>query len=568
MFSLFLALPLLVVSPVSSPTPDPGPTVRIATGTLRGTLYGKAAVFKGVPYAAPPVGTFRWREPQPVAKWTGVRDATHPGDACLQNPEGLNPFIAPLAEAYGARYLRQPVPSSEDCLYLNVWTPEWPAAKSHPVMVWLHGGSNRAGSGSQPTYDGASLTAHGVVLVTINYRLGVMGFFSHPELTRESAHHSSGNYGLLDQLAALRWVQQNIAQFGGDPGNVTLFGESAGSIDAGMLIASPLSSGLFRRAILESGPPFGLGAPHTLAQAEPVGSAIGNAAPAASGAATGLEKLRAMPAAEVVQLAASVVKSQFQGFDPNSPIVDGWVLREPPARAFAAGRQQRVDLMIGLNGRELSAFRVDAAALAKEAGPQPASGGAGAAIKTFEDAARPIYGNWTTPALSIYLGKAILDRVGAIDQAGNDMLMACPVGAVAALTAAAGQRAYVYRFDRAIPGKGASTLGAFHGLEIPYVFNAFDDNGWNWLPFTQADRELGRTIEEYWTNFAKTGDPSGDTSGNPPSVPNLPKWSVWQSGGEPYMNFTKEAQASLSHSFSPTFCHLAPDRLKDKLGSN
>jgi para-nitrobenzyl esterase len=294
-----------------------------------------------------------------------------------------------------------------------------------------------------------------------------------------------------------------------------------------------------------------------------------------NGAATGLEKLRAMATTEVFKLAATVVKNQFQGFDPNSPIVDGWVLREPPAKAFAAGRQQRVDLMIGLNGRELSAFRVDAAALAKEAGPQPGSGGAGAAIKTFEDAARPIYGNWTTPALSLYLGKAIFDRVGALDQAGNDMLMACPIGAVAALTAAGGQHAYVYRFDRAIPGKGASVLGAFHGLEIPYVFNAFDDSGWNWLPFTQADRALGRTIEEYWTNFAKTGDPSGDPSGDSsgdpsggPTSPSLPKWAAWQSSEEPYMDFTQDAQASPSHSFSPTFCHLAPDRLKDKLGSN
>jgi para-nitrobenzyl esterase len=430
-------------------------------------------------------------------------------------------------------------------------------------MVWLHGGSNTAGSGSQPTYDGVSLTSRGVVLVTINYRLGVMGFFSHPELTRESSHHSSGNYGLLDQLAALKWVQQNIAQFGGDPGNVTLFGESAGSIDASMLIASPLSAGLFRRAILESGPPFGLGLPHTLAEAEPVGSAIGNAAPATNGAASGLEKLRAMPATEVIKLAATVVKSQFQGFDPNSPIIDGWVLHEPPAKAFAAGRQQRVDLMIGLNGRELSAFRVAAAALAKAAGPQPASGSAGAAIKKLEDTARPIYGNWTTPALGIYLGKAIFDRVGAVDQAGNDMLMACPIGAVAALTTAVGQHAYVYRFDRTIPGKGASALGAFHGLEIPYVFNAFDDSGWNWLPFTQADRELGRMIEDYWTNFAKTGDPSGD-----PNSTGLPKWSAWQSGGEPYMNFTKDAQASPSQSFSPIFCHLSPDRLKDQLGGN
>ena len=193
----------------------------------------------------------------------------------MQDPAGLGPFIQPLAAAYGASYEIEPLSSSEDCLYLNVWAPTWPAQESLPVMVWLHGGSNALGSGSQSTYDGTSLAAHGVILVTINYRLGVLGFFSHPELTAESPHHSTGNYGLLDQLAALEWVKENIARFGGDPENVTLFGESAGAIDAAMLMASPLSAHLFQRVISESGPPFGVGPIQTRAQAEAVGESAG-----------------------------------------------------------------------------------------------------------------------------------------------------------------------------------------------------------------------------------------------------------------------------------------------------
>ena len=217
------------------------PVAQIEAGALRGTSIGSAIVFMGIPYARPPVGELRWDAPKPAMPWTGVRDATRPGPPCAQDPAGLTRFLAPMANAYGSSYTEPPVQSSEDCLYLNLWTPEWPAKHALPVMVWLHGGSNKAGSGAQSTYNGASLTARGVVLVTINYRLGVMGFFSHPELTARSPHHSSGNYGLLDQIAALQWVRNNIAQFGGDPQNVTLFGESAGAIDAAMLMTSPLA---------------------------------------------------------------------------------------------------------------------------------------------------------------------------------------------------------------------------------------------------------------------------------------------------------------------------------------
>ena len=203
--------------PTASTAPASEPVVRIGAGTLRGTIAGSAVAFRGIPYARPPVGELRWRPPQPPLPWQGVREALQPGSACTQRASGLTPFFAPLAQAYGATFEQPPVKSSEDCLYLDVWLPEWPVSRPLPVMVWLHGGSNTVGSGTQSTYHGVSLTQHGVLLVTLNYRLGVMGFFSHPALTAESPHHSSGNYGLLDQLAALDWVKQNIAQFGGDP---------------------------------------------------------------------------------------------------------------------------------------------------------------------------------------------------------------------------------------------------------------------------------------------------------------------------------------------------------------
>jgi para-nitrobenzyl esterase len=466
-------------------------------------------------------------------------------------------FMAPLAAAYGAPFEIQPVSSSEDCLYLNVWLPEWPSKTGpFPVMVWLHGGSNRVGSGAETTYDGTSLISHGVIVVTINYRLGIMGFFSHLELTKESARRSSGNYGLLDQIAALQWVKQNIANFGGDPGNVTVFGESAGSIDAITLMTSPLSNELFRRVIAESGPAFGLGPTRTLAEAQKVGDAVAMAAGGTSNSA--LENLRKLPAAEVAKLDEQVVKAQFKGFPTSAAIIDGWFLPQSPERAYASGQIQKVDLLVGLNGREVSAFRVGAAAAAKTADTPANSRGPGEVIKTVAAAVHPLYGSWTDVALAVYIAKIIVNRDAAIDQGSNDMLLACPIGAEAALTTAAGQRAFVYRFDRSVPGKGEANLGAFHGIELPYVFNAFQDHSWTWLPVSETDFKLSRTIETYWTNFAKTGDPNS---------PGLATWPSWTYAREPYLEFDQNGDAVPQQSFSPIFCHLSPDRLKEQLSS-
>jgi para-nitrobenzyl esterase len=456
-----------------------------------------------------------------------------------------------MAKAYGSSFA-EPVESSEDCLYLNVWTPEWPAQRALPVMVWLHGGSNSVGNGAQPTYNGAALTARGVVVVTLNYRLGSLGFFSHPELTAKSPHHSSGNYGLLDQLAALRWVRDNIAKFGGDPQNVTLFGESAGAIDAAMLMTSPLADGLFRRVISESGPAFNTAI--TLAQAETLGKATGDLAPGDPHASP-LERLRAVPAADIEKLVAQA--KARTGVDTSTFTTDGWVLLKSPRNAFLNGAIQKVDLMIGLNGREFSAFRLAAAAAGNPSGKQK-SGTGSASLKQFSDAAQPFFGIWTKPAIGLYLGDILMRRDAGLDQATNDLLGACPIGAMAELTNATGHQVFVYRFDRSVPGKGEPELGAFHSLEIPYVFGALHDPTWQWLPFTPDDAALSNLIQTYWTNFAK--------SGNPNSV-GLPNWPTWSDGKMEFLEIRKDGTISAQRNFPPLFSSLSTEDLRKSFKS-
>jgi para-nitrobenzyl esterase len=536
-----------LVPPTASAAPANEPVVQADTGTLRGAKVSTVIAFRGIPYARPPVGELRWQPPQPPVAWQGVRDALQPGTACTQRISGLTTFFAPMAQAYGSNFEQPPIQSSEDCLYLDVWVPEWPVQHPLPVMVWLHGGSNTVGSGTQSTYDGVSLTRHGVLLVTLNYRLGAMGFFSHPELTAESPHHSSGNYGLLDQLAALNWVKKNIAQFGGDPDNVTLFGESAGAIDATRLMASPLAAGLFKRVISESGPAFESG--QTLAQAEAFGSAVSALAPEGA-QSTPLAKLRALPAADVEAL---VVKAkEHLPTDITSATTDGWVLPISPQQAFVTGSIQKVDLLIGLNGRELSAFRLAASAAAKSSGATnnvAESGG----LKRFTEAARPYFGGWTSPAIAIYFGKILLDKNAGLDAAANDLIAACPVGAVASLTHAAGQQVFVYRFDRSVPGPGETTLGAFHSLEVPYVFGSLRDREWQWLPSTADDASLSELLQTYWTNFAKTSTPN---------APGLPKWPAWSDESKEFLLVNQDASVTTQRNFPPLLSNLGANELK------
>jgi para-nitrobenzyl esterase len=521
---------------------QPAPTVNVTGGAIRGYLAAHSAVFKAVPFAAPPIGALRWREPQPVQPWRGVRDATRYSAACVQNPIGTGVFLAPLARRYGSTLPTPPWNLSEDCLYLNIWTPEWPVKQPHAVMFWMHGGSNQIGSGTEPGYDGARFAQRGVVFVTINYRLGPLGFFALPELTRESPHRSSGNYGLLDQVAALRWVRDNIARFGGDPARVTVFGESAGAIDAGMLMCSPLTDGLFARAIMESGPVLGIAYAHSLGQAEQFGDRIARVALRAHTGDSTLQRLRALPAQALLAAAAEAAKQE-----PNPEFVlDGWVLSQTPQAAFAKGAEQPVSMIIGNNGREASAFRVRAdAPLAVDKGP----------LKTLHIS----YGTLAPVALAAYEVDTHLGRMAAADEWLNDALMTCPSAAMAALNAAAGRASFLYQFRRSIPGKGESDLGSFHSLELPYVFDGLQNPVWSWLTFIKLDQELADAIQSYWTNFAKTGDPNGG---------GLPRWRPYGSASEPYMEFGNDDYPHPRSGGRPTFCSLDIPKLKQRLLAN
>lgn len=514
------------------------PTVSVTGGALRGYLAAPGAVFKAIPFAEPPVGALRWREPQPVKAWRGVRDATRYSAACVQNPIGTGVFLAPLAHSYGVSYPTPTWDLSEDCLYLNIWTPEWPVKEPRAVMFWIHGGSNRIGSGNEPGYDGAELAKRGVIVVTINYRLGPLGFFSHPGLTGESPHRASGNYGLLDQIAALRWVRDNIATFGGDPARVTVFGESAGSIDAGMLMCSQLTRGLFARAIMESGPVIGLAFTRSLRQAEQFGERVARLAGDSS-----LERLRALPAQAILSAAAEAAKHEP---DPGF-VLDGWVLSQTPQAVFATGAGQPVALMIGNNGREASAFRgASAAPSAADQGPR----------KTL----RISYGGLAPLAMAFYAIDAHAGRAAAADEWLNDALMTCPSAAMATLNASVGRPSFLYQFRRSIPGKGEGPLGSFHSLELPYVFGALGNPVWrSWLTFQKLDEALSAAIQGYWTNFAKSGDPNGA---------GLPRWRPYTGASEPYLEFGNDGRAHQRQGGRPTFCSLDIPKLKQRLLDN
>jgi para-nitrobenzyl esterase len=516
------------------------PVVKVSGGIVQGTSAPPGgAVFKGIPYAQPPLGNLRWREPQAVTPWKGVRDATRFSAACIQNPFGTDNFLAPLAKMYGNPYAPRRIAMSEDCLYLNVWSPEWPPRSSAAVMFWIHGGSNLVGSANESEYDGSALARRGVVVVTINYRLGALGFFSHPELTRESPHHASGNYGLLDQIAALEWVRANIATFGGDPARVTVFGESAGAIDTGLLLCSPLSKGLFARAIMQSGPVFLSLRASPLEKGERFGEKVAEALQA-SGAHT-IDHLRSLAPEAVTTKAIDVTKSAG---NPGT-VADGWFLRESPGDIFASGRQVAADFVIGQNGREMSAFRVSAESKSSSSGGLDQ--GASNIIKVF-------YGRSTPVVLGLYMLDSGLRRTEAADGWLNDVVGACPGMAMASLHARTGHHAYAYQFNREIPGKGQHDLGAFHSLEVPFVFGTLA--AWNWLPFEKADYRLSDVLQTYWTNFARTGNPnSADLTG----------WKEFDDGGQSSLEFGKTGQVRLRNRSAPPFCDVNATDLVERL---
>ncbi len=445
--------------------------VTIDSGRIAGTTgaYEEIRVFKGVPFAAPPVGPNRWREPQAVAQWSGVRAATEYAPRCTQGGAG-----APNANA---------PPTSEDCLYLNVWTAAESSSERRPVMVWLYGGGFAGGAGSEPRYAGDGLARKGAVVVTLNYRLGSLGFFAHPELSAESPRKSSGNYGMQDAIAALQWVQRNIAAFGGDAGNVTVFGESAGANLTGALVASPAAEGLFHRAIAQSGGFMGLAMARTgtLARAEVTGAK----ALADAGLAS-IAEARAKPAAEV-----------FAAIRGGGLIVEGYLIPEDLSLTFANGRQNAVDLLVGSNKDEGTFFaRPDLTAA------------------RFTSLAKQRFGVLTDRYSKLYPAADDAQASASYLASFRDEA-AWAMRKFAELQAQQGNRAYVYYFTRVPPAlPDRPSRGATHVAEIPYMF----DNLAPPVPWTDADRRLADVMSSYWVNFARSGDPNG---------PGLPPWPAY-----------------------------------------
>ncbi|HTW25359.1 MAG TPA: carboxylesterase family protein [Candidatus Baltobacteraceae bacterium] len=462
-----VALGLIWPAPTRAAIKDP---LRVEQGLLAGAdgRTPDVRVYRGIPFAAPPVGDLRWKAPQPPASWTGVRQTTQFGNSCIQPPYPSNGI-----------YGNSPPPTSEDCLYLNIWTPAKLPDDRLPVMVWIHGGGFDRGTGAAIGYDGENLAKHGAVVVTLNYRLGIFGFLALPELTAESPHHASGDYALLDQIAALEWVQRNIAAFGGDPARVTIFGQSAGSESVCALMASPLAKGLFARAIGESGGVFG--PLPSLAGAEKQGSALASKLGAAQDV---LKTLRAKSAADLLQASSGED-------DDYSAIIDGWVLPQSVDSIFAAGKQNDVPILVGNTSDEgKNLLRLNGVAT-------PAS---------FTENAQKQYGALAQQFLAAYPpGSSDETATAANFAAFRDRWFGWEMRTWARTETKTGhQHAYRYYFSRVPPGPG-SRLGAFHGSEMAYVFENFPFR----LFYQDLDKQLGETIATYWVNFARTGDPNG-----------------------------------------------------------
>jgi para-nitrobenzyl esterase len=478
--TLLILLVFMVIAPAAlGAGTDP---VRVQQGMLSGTpgTHPEVMVYRGIPYAAPPVGELRWKAPQPPASWKGVRQATEFSNACWQTPY---PSAASI-------YQSKLPPLSEDCLYLNIWSPSKSAKDKDklPVMVWIHGGGFTRGSGTSAAYDGEILSRKGVVVVTINYRLGVFGFLAHPELTAESGHHASGNYALLDQIAALQWIKANIAAFGGDPSRVTIFGESAGSWAVNALMASPLAKGLFHRAIGESGASFS--PMRTLAESEKAGEKL-----AASLGATQntLKTLRAKSAEEILKAGNE---------QTVRPAVDGWVLPQDIYTIFAQGKQNDVPLIVGNNADEGTALA-----------PQ----GAMVTATVYVDGVRQRYGSTADQFLSTYPAANDAEAVSSFYAAYRDQVFGWEMRTWARMQTKTGHHpTYLYYFSRRPPGPQSQKLRAFHAADVAYVFGTFV---WP-FPWEDTDRKLSDAISSYWVNFATSGNPNGE---------GLPKWPVYES---------------------------------------
>nr|WP_231736167.1 MULTISPECIES: carboxylesterase family protein [unclassified Sphingopyxis] len=448
------------------------PVVEAPAGTVEGKSVGKLRLFKGIPYAEAPVGPLRWKPPVALPAWAGVRKAQAFGAACIQ----------PRPTAIGI-YTNPPAKMSEDCLTLNIWTPE--GAKDAPVIVWIHGGALTNGYSHEPMYDGAKLAARGAVIVSINYRLGALGYLAHPELSKESPDGVSGNYGLLDQIAALQWVKANIGAFGGDAGNVTIAGESAGALSVMYLMTAPKARGLFHKAIAQSAymisTPSLREARHGEVPAETMGAKVA--------AALGAADLAALRAMDAGALNDGTLKA---GYFPWGT-VDGKVLPRQLVDSFDAGEQAPVPMIAGFNIGEIRSLRILAP-------PPPASAAA------YEGAIRERYGDLADGWLKLYpatnLGEAVLATT-------RDALYGWTSERLALKQSALGQNAYLYLFDHGYPAASEAGLHGFHAAEIPYVFGTAADTPpyWPKIPDTVAEKRFAAAMGDYWVSFARTGQP-------------------------------------------------------------
>jgi len=502
-----LAAAMLAAGAAAGAPADP---VRIDSGQISGAASGADAavrVYKGIPFAAPPVGDLRWKPPQPVKPWEGVRACTEFGPWCPQPKQMLG---------------RETARQSEDCLYLNVWTPARKPDEKLPVMVWIHGGGCTTGSGASQFYDGEALARQGVVLVTINYRLGPFGFFAHPALSKESPRGVSGNYGMLDQIEALRWVQRNIAAFGGNPGCVTIFGESAGSASVSRLMVSPPAAGLFHRVIAESGGVHGRNR-HLKEQAgnlEPM-EKVGEQIAAKLGcdkAADVLAALRAKSAEELLA-ASDPAQGLFGKGTKFGWIVDGWLLPDDPDKLFDAGKQSKAPLMLGTNADEGTIFLRQL----------PVKGVIG-----YDLLVRNLFRDNAGNVLKLFPAASNEDVPAALNRMTTAMAFVWPARAMARAVEKSGGKAYVYHFTRVPPTYRQRGVGALHAGEIPYVF----DHTRTLPGFEEKDRDLARVMSACWVRFAAGGDPNG---------PGLPKWPAYAAAGDEYIEFgdTVEVKSGL-----------------------
>jgi para-nitrobenzyl esterase len=476
------------------------PTVAVAGGTIRGAEGDGVRVFKGVPYAAPPVEELRWKPPAIVVPWDGIRDATEFSPDCPQVSFDPTSF-----------YHRPPSPQSEDCLCLNVWTAARPGEK-RPVMVWIHGGGLTAGSGATPVYDGANFARQGVVLVTINYRLGPLGYLAHPGLSLESPHGSSGNYGLLDQIAALEWIRANIAAFGGDPDRVTIFGQSAGSWSVCALVASPLARGLFHAAIGQSGGSFDRmrylnEERHTWESAESVGERF-----AAALGVDGVEGMRRVSAERLLDVFFRVAGRE--GFATGG-IVDGWVLPEDVSTIFAKRERNAVPVIVGSNADETT--------LLTPRHKVPAT------IEQLRQFVSRWYAGYEDEFFAAYPAATDDEAAGAYLAATRNTYT-LQMRDWARGTLAAGRPAWRYFFTRVPPIPGSEYNGAYHAAEIAYVFGNLDPD----LGYTGQDEKLSDAMHRYWINFAVTGDPNGE---------GLPEWPAYDAWSDNYLELGDSIRA-------------------------